>query len=102
MSTKALEKEIEEALDAVAKEHYGLSFWFSEEQTKAALTAITEAGMVVVPREIDESTGQAMLDAMWPDGEVVYADAFSHLPNGPLEQLRAGHKAMLAAAEKGE
>lgn len=72
------------------------------EAVNAALTAITEAGMVVVPRE----PTQQMLQAGMIDGcrqeEVSYDESgiVTNLPGISVYPYRV-YKAMLAAAEKG-
>jgi hypothetical protein len=49
---------------------------------------------VIVRREITRKTGDAILGAMWPSGEVIFDDEF----DGPEQQLSAGWQAMISAS----
>ena len=69
--------------------------YHAEEEVTAALTAITEAGMVVVPREPTEgmiAAGKEQMSKAWDFD-------FSKTPESETPKV---YKAMLAAAEKGK
>jgi hypothetical protein len=51
-------------------------------------------GYVLVPKELSREIGDAMIEAMWPSGEVIIDDEF----DGPEQQLAAGWAAAISAA----
>ena len=77
--------------------------YYAEEEVTAALTAITEAGMVVMPREPTETMLQAGMTSGCKEETVSYdvSGVVKNLPGISVYPLRV-YKAMLAAAERGE
>jgi len=69
----------------------------AEIETLNQLIAGTHPDMVLVSRKLTREIGDQMIEAMWPDGEVIYSERF----DGPEQMLSAGHKAMIEAAQKG-
>lgn len=55
---------------------------------------MADSPYVIVPKRMTREIGGAMLEAMWPSGEVIFGDDF----DGPEQQLSAGWHAMCSAS----
>lgn len=74
---------------------YGFLYKSEVETIINLLSGLMAGTHVIVPIELDRRLGEAMLNAMWPSGEIIHDDKFE----GPEGQLSAGWEAMLAAAD---